>query len=102
MEYAYRLPVLVFTERGWDVEVETMADELFRGFDARLDAGPPYDFSNLQDRNRQMIMLLLDKVEASARPKLIPLLQAWAGIDYAKVRASIGAVIRTLGAPPNA
>lgn len=102
VEYDYRLPVLFFTERGWEIEVETMAEELFRDFDARLAAGPPYDFSHLKDRNRQMILRLLDKIESSARPELVPLLQAWAGIDYAKVRARIAAVIRTLNAGPNA
>jgi hypothetical protein len=102
VEYDYRLPVLVFTERGWEIEVETMAGELFRDFDARLAAGPPYDFSHLKDRNRQMILRLLDEIASSARPELIPLLRAWAEIDYAKVRSRIAAVIRTLELPPNA
>lgn len=96
IEYEGRLPVLVFTDRGWGIEVEIMANELLRGFDARLAAGPPYDFSDLKDRNRQMIMLLLDKVEATGRPELIPLLEAWLAIDYAKVRARIRQVIRAL------
>ena len=98
IEYEGRLPVLIFTDRGWAIEVETMAEELLRSFDARLAAGPPYDLSDLKDRNRQMILLLLDKVEATARPELIPLLEAWSAIDYAKVRARIGRVIRALAA----
>lgn len=96
IEYDYRLPVLVFTERGWAIEVETMSQELLRGFEARLNAGPPYDFSDLKDRNRQMIMLLLDRIEASGRRDFIPLLRAWSKIDYAKVRARIAKVIRSL------
>jgi RQC domain len=99
LEYEGRLPVLFFTERGWAIEVETVADELLRDFDARLAAGPPYDFSDLKDRDRQMILLLLDKVEASGRRELIPLLEAWAAIDYAKVRARIARVIHALAAP---
>jgi hypothetical protein len=99
IEYSGRLPVLVFTEEGWAIEVETMAEELLHGFDARLAAGPPYDMSDLKDRNRQMILLLLDKLEASGRPELIPLLQAWHAIDYAKVRARIATVIRALATP---
>lgn len=94
--YDYRLPVLVFTDRGWAIEMVTMAAELLRGFDERLAAGPPYDFSDLKDRNRGMIFLLLEMVAASGRPEFIPLLQAWSEIDYAKVRAKIGGVIRTL------
>lgn len=96
IEYDYRLPVLVFTERGWEIEVDTMSQELLRGFEARLNARPPYDFSDLKDRNRQMIMLLLDRIEASGRRDFIPLLRAWSKIDYAKVRARIARVIRSL------
>jgi hypothetical protein len=96
IEYIYRLPVLVFAPRGWAIEMATMADELLRGFDDRLAAGPPYDFSDLKDRNREMILLLLDKIEASGRRDFVPLLQAWSAIDYAKIRARIASVIRTL------
>ena len=94
--YDYRLPVLVFTKKGWAIEAATMAAELLRGFDGRLAAGPPYDLSDLKDRNREMIFLLLDKIEASRRHDLIPLLLAWAEFDYAKVRARITNVIRSL------
>jgi len=96
IEYDGRLPVLIFTAAGWAIEVETMAEELLRGMDARLEAGPPYDLSNLKDRNREMILLLLDKVEQSGRRELIPLLEAWAAIDYAKVRARLARTIRAL------
>jgi hypothetical protein len=99
IEYSYRLPVIVFAPRGWAIEVVTMAEELLRGFDDRLAAGPPYDFSDLKDRNREMILLLLDKIEASGRRDFVPLLKAWSAIDYAKVRARIGSVMRTLGRP---
>jgi hypothetical protein len=94
--YDYRLPVLVFTDVGWAIEMATMAAELLDGFEARLAAGPPYDLSHLKDRNRGMIFLLLDTVAASGRPDFIPLLLAWAEIDYAKVRKRIGSVIREL------
>jgi hypothetical protein len=36
----------------------------------------------------------------SVRPEFKPLFEAWAEIDYAKVRARIARVIRTLTAPP--
>jgi len=99
IEYSYRLPVLVFTKHGWAIEVETMAEELLRGFDDRLAAGPPYDFSDLKDRNREMIFLLLDKVAASRRFEFIPLLRAWQRIDYQKVQARIKATIRAISSP---
>jgi hypothetical protein len=96
IEYDYRLPVLVFTDRGWAIEVVTMAEELLRRLDACLAAGPLYDVAHLKDRNRELIFLLLAKVEASGRRDFIPLLLAWSEIDYAKVRARIASVIRSL------
>lgn len=94
--YEGRLPVLVFSPKGWEIERETMAEELLEDLDALLDAGPPYDMTHLKDRDRGMILLLLDKIEASGRPELVPLLKAWMEIDYAKVRARIANVIKAL------
>ncbi len=101
--YDYRLPLLVYSEEGWEIERETYAEELLRGFDARL-AGPrPYDMSDLKDRNRGLILLLLDKVEATHDTRYIPLLEAWAQVDYkkvcARIRHVIGCLSRQSGGP---
>ncbi len=95
--YDYRLPLLVYTELGWEIERETYAAELLQGFDRLLEAGAPYDMTYLKDRNRGLILLLLDKVEAAGDSKYIPLLEAWAEIDYKKVRQRIRQVIGRLG-----
>lgn len=96
--YDGRLPVLVFTDLGWAIERETYANELLDSFDRMLAAGnSEYDMSYLKDRDRGMILLLLDKVEATGDPKYIPLLEAWAEVDYKKVRDRIGSVLRALG-----
>ena len=97
-EYDYRLPLLMFTPKGWSIERETYAEELLRGFDEKLEQGPPFKMEYLKDRNRGMILLLLDKVEATGNAGYIPLLEAWAEVDYKKVRARIHQVIRTLAA----
>ena len=97
IQYDGRLPLLAYTEPGWDIERETYAEELLRGFDKMLAAGPgPFDMSYLKDRNRGMILLLLDKVEATGDRKYIPLLHAWEQADYKKVQARIRQVIRHL------
>lgn len=97
IRYDYRLPMLVYTDKGWEIESETYADELLRGFDEMLTGGQrPFDMSYLKDLNRGMIMLLLDRVEATGDRKYIPLLEAWERIDYKKVRARIRQVIHRL------
>ena len=90
IEYAGRLPVLVYTPQGWEIERENFADEIVRGFDAMLAGGPgPYAMEYLKDRNRPMILLVLDKVEASGDPKYLPLLDDWARVDYQKIQQRI-------------
>ena len=95
--YDYRLPVLVFTDAGWEVEKETFANELLAGLDKLLATSqPPYDMSYLKDRNRSLIWCLIDKIEASRNPKYLPLLEAWEQIDYKKVRQRIQEVMRKI------
>lgn len=96
IEYNYRLPVLVYTEKGWDIEKETYAEELFDKLKALL-TGMDYTFvQELKGRNREMILLLLEKIEATGDRRFIPLLQAWAFIEYKKVRKAISRVINAL------
>ncbi len=97
--YDYRLPVLVFSDAGWEIEKETFANELLAGFDKLLTTSqPPYDMSYLKDRNRSLIWCLLDKIKASGNPKYLPLLEAWEQIDYKKVKLRIEQVMREIKA----
>lgn len=95
--YDNRLPVLVFTDAGWEIEKETFANELLAGFDELLKTSQsPYDMSYLMDRNRTLIWGLLDKIEASGNPKYLPLLEAWEHIDYNKVKQRIEQIMRKI------
>lgn len=97
IHYDYRLPLLIYTPRGWEIERETYAAELLSGFDQLLASGQAaYDMSYLKDRSRDMILILLEKVESTGDAKYIPLLEAWAEIDYKKVRSRIRGVIQRL------
>ena len=88
--YAGRIPVLAFTPQGWEIERENYAAEIVKGFDEMVANGQgPYAMEYLKDRDRPMIMLVLDKVEASRDPKYLPLLEDWARIDYQKVQQRI-------------
>lgn len=95
--YDYRLPLLVYTDKGWDIEMDTHSDELLAKFDQLLekDTGA-YNMTYLNDRNRQMIFLLLDKVKATKDPKYIPILKSWEKHDYKKVQKKIRHVISEL------
>ena len=95
--YDYRLPLLRYSLRGWEIERETYAGELLQEFDNMLESGcEQFDMHYLKDRCRDMILLLLDKVEATGDKKYIPILEAWAEIDYKKVKMRIGQVMDKL------
>lgn len=97
IEYDYRLPLLVYTPQGWEIEKETYASELLSSFDDMLATGRrPFDMSYLKQKNRDLIRLLLDKVEATSDTEYIPLLEAWEQVDSKKVRQRIRQVISRL------
>jgi len=107
LEYDYRLPLLIYTGKGWEIEKETYADELLQGFDEMLDGDArPFNMRYLQDRNREVVLALLDRIQTSGDRRYIPILEAWEKIDYKKVRKRIRQVIGRLnqGAcePPDA
>ena len=97
IEYSGRLPLLVFTPSGWEIEQDTYSTELLqllKGLSlAAVDKG---DVLFLKDKNRSLIIMLLDKIEASNDPTYIAVLEQWRQIDYRKVRQKIEAVTQSL------
>ncbi len=98
IEYANRLPLLVYTQKGWEIEREIYSNELLEKIEAALTDGPPYEMAHLKDRDRGMILLLLDKVAATGNRNFIPALKAWKRVDYKKVQQRIQQTIQRLEA----
>lgn len=97
IDFSGKLPMIVFTERGWKIESDQRGDEFLVEWNQRLAQGRPCpDMSYLKDRNREMIYLFLEKIRETGDKRYIPYLKAWEKIDYKKVRAEIQATIKTL------
>lgn len=97
IQYSGKLPMIVFTERGWYIERDRRADEFLAEWDKWIEEDQPIpDMTYLKDRNRGMILLLLKKVQESGETKYIPYLEAWEQVDYKKVRAEIRKTIGML------
>ncbi len=97
IQYDYRLPVLQYSPKGWEIERETFAEELLQEFNKMIaSTSEHFDMNYLKDRNRGMILLLLDNVGETGDSKYIPLLRAWEKIDYKKVQKRIRHVISKL------
>ncbi|MCD8501609.1 MAG: zinc-ribbon domain-containing protein [Bacillaceae bacterium] len=54
------------------------------------------DMSYLKDRNREMIILFLEKVKETRDKRYISYLTEWAKVDYKKVKIKIYEVIKAL------
>ena len=93
IEYTDRLPMLVFSKIGWEIERETYAEELLQTFE-RLLEDKDYSFvKDLKDRNRGLIFLFLEKIKQTGNARYIPILKGWMEIEYKKVQAEIQRVI---------
>lgn len=55
-----------------------------------------FNMNYLKDKNRELILILLDKVEATDDTKYLSILESWELIDYKKVRERIREVINHL------
>ncbi|MEK5029669.1 RQC-minor-1 family DNA-binding protein [Paenibacillus sp. FSL M7-1046] len=96
IEYSDRLPLIVFSEKGWAIERETYAEELLLKLGSLLD-GHDYSYvENLKDRNRGMILLLIEKIKETGNARFVPLLRAWQAIEYKKVQAELQSAIQYL------
>lgn len=96
IEYDYRLPLLIYRPRGWAIERETYATELMEYIDEWLTGSSTQVVGWLNNKNREVLFLLLDRIEASQNPKYLPLLQTWASDTSRKLARRIRAVIAAL------
>ncbi|MCJ7840464.1 zinc-ribbon domain containing protein [Lederbergia sp. NSJ-179] len=97
IEYFGKLPMIVFTDRGWEIEADQRADEFLSEWNEWLAKDQPIpDMSYLKDRNRKMIFLFLEKVRETGDTKYIPYLEEWKKVDYKKVKAEISTTIHAL------
>jgi hypothetical protein len=98
IEYDYRLPVLVYTPLGWEIEKETFAAEKLAMLDRQLeeeDTDKTYEWLN--DMNPKVIHRILDVIADSGDGKYIHALEQWRGSASQKVRRRIHGILKDLG-----
>lgn len=94
IEYDYRLPLLVYTPRGWEIEKDTYATELKTKLDHLIASGhSALDLTWLNDNHREVIIHLLDRIAVSGNRNYIPALENWSQSAVRKIRHKIHNVI---------
>lgn len=96
LEYFGRLPLLVYTDKGWEIERETYAEELMQRLTKCLKEKDYTFVTELKDQNREVILLLLQKIKRANNARFIPLLRVWQEIEHKKVQSAIQGVISYL------
>ncbi|APH06303.1 RQC-minor-1 family DNA-binding protein [Bacillus weihaiensis] len=96
-EYFGKLPMIVFTERGWLIESDQYTDELIHEWEKWIFRGKTKpDMNYLKDRNRGMILLMLQKIRESGNKSFIPYLTLWKENEYKKFQAEISQTIKAI------
>lgn len=96
IKYDYRLPLLVFSEKGWEIEKETFAEELYQRFCLDIKEKNACVIFEMKDVNRQVVMLVLDKIEKDGTDEFLTCLEAWKPMEVKKVAARIAEVENTI------
>ena len=89
IEYDYRLPLLVFSEKGWQIEKETFAQELYQRMCLDVEEKKARVIFEMKEVNRQVVMCVLDKIEKAGTKEFLPYLEAWKMLEVKKVAARI-------------
>ena len=92
IEYDYRLPLLVFSEKGWQIEIETFAQELYQRMCLDVEEKKARVLFEMKEVNRQVVMCVLDKIEKEGTEEFLPYLEAWKMLEVKKVAARIAEV----------
>ncbi len=96
IKYDYRLPLLVFSEKGWEIEKETFAEELYQRFCLDRKEKNASVIFEMKDVNRQVVMLVLDKIEKDGTEEFLTWLEAWKLMEVKKVAVRIAEVENTI------
>ena len=89
IKYNYRLPLLVFSEKGWEIEKETFAEELYQRFCLYIKEKNACVIFEMKEVNRQGVMLVLDKIEKDGTEEFLTCLETWKLLEVKKVAVRI-------------
>lgn len=84
IEYDYRLPLLVFSEKGWQIEKETFAQELYQRICLDVKEKKARVIFEMKEVNRQVVMRGLDKIEKDGTKKISALLRSMENVGSEK------------------
>lgn len=89
IDYNGRLPMIVFSEIGWDMYKPQYAAELIEKILFVADTDSEALVMRLKATNREVVILILEEISESGNPGLNGFLEMWEAVEVKKVRAMI-------------
>lgn len=96
IDYDGRLPMLVFSEKGWEIERDTYAEELYQNICRDVKEGQFRTIPEMKNVNRLVVFDVLEKIRAGRDKAFLPMLAEWKKTEVRKVRERIGSVEKTI------
>lgn len=96
IEYDGRLPLLVYSFTGWEIEKQTYIDELFEQFYQDVKDHTATVVPRLKDTHRDIAIGIIEKIALTKDKNLIPLLEYWRSGEVKKIRALITEAIHEI------
>jgi len=96
IKYEGRLPLLVFSDKGWEIEKETYAQDLYQLFCLDVKENDPRVIHRLINVNRKVILRILDIIEEEGTEEFIPCLEAYKKIESKRIGRRIIEVENTI------
>lgn len=96
IKYDGRLPLLVFSDKGWEIEKETYAQDLYQLFCLDVKENDPRVIYRLINVNRKVILRILDIIEEEGTEEFIPCLEAYKKIESKRIGRRIIEVENTI------
>ena len=85
IKYEGRLPLLVFSDKGWEIEKETYAQDLYQLFCLDVKENDSRVIHRLINVNRKVILRILDIIEEEGTEEFIPCLEAYKKIETKRI-----------------
>ena len=97
IRYEGRLPVLIYADKGWDIEKRTYADELLSAFLSDASQGKDGYIERMQGANPECVRIALGKLNGAGGPGVRQALEAWLPHTNGKVKKRINALLNGAG-----
>lgn len=96
IDYNYRLPMIVFSYKGWELYKPIYADELYNKILVVAENSETDLINQLLKTNREVIKIVLLQVGASKNIGVIRFLENWKENEVKKVRSMINGAINAI------